>query len=158
MRAVFDGVAAEFPGVDSGHHYVDAMALDMLRRPWTFDVLPTENMFGDILSDLTGELVGSLGTAGSINAGDEAAMAQAAHGSAPDIAGQDLANPIGMMVSGWQLLRWLADRHDDAALADVADRCETGMLRALEAGHRTRDLGGSLGCSAFSDQVVAHLP
>ncbi len=151
-------VGAQYPEVRIDDFHIDAMAALVVRRPETFDVIVTENMFGDILSDLTGELVGSLGTAGSLNAGAEVAMAQAAHGSAPDIAGQDLADPIGMMVSGWQLLRWLADRHDDAALATVADHCETAMMEALRAGHRTGDLGGELGCSAFTDQVIAHLP
>ena len=150
-------VGEQYLEVEVDDFHIDAMAALVVRRPEAFDVIVTENMFGDILSDLTGELVGSLGTAGSINAGDDTAMAQAAHGSAPDIAGEDLADPIGMMVSGWQLLRWLADRTDDLDLAGVADACETGMIEALRAGHRTRDLGGDLGTTAFTDQVIAHL-
>jgi 3-isopropylmalate dehydrogenase len=151
-------VAEQYPDVEVDDFHIDAMAALVVRRAPHFDVIVTENMFGDILSDLTAELVGSLGTAGGLNASDEVAMAQAAHGSAPDIAGEDLANPIGMMVSAWQLLRWLADRKGDASLAQVADRCETGMLEALAAGHRTKDLGGELGTTGFTDQVIAHLP
>lgn len=151
-------VGAQYPEVEIDDFHIDAMAALVVRKPEAFDVIVTENMFGDILSDLTGELVGSLGTAGSLNAGADTAMAQAAHGSAPDIAGQELANPIGMMVSGWQLLRWLADRTDDGGLLQVADACETGMIEALRAGHRTRDLGGELGTTGFTDQVIAHLP
>lgn len=151
-------VAEQYPEVEVDDFHIDAMAALVVRKAPHFDVIVTENMFGDILSDLTGELVGSLGTAGGLNANDEVAMGQAAHGSAPDIAGRDLANPLGMMVSAWQLLRWLADRHGDAALAAVADDCEAGMLGALAAGHRTGDLGGGLGTAAFTEQVIAHLP
>lgn len=158
FRDVCREVAADYPDVEVDDYHIDAMAALVVRDAPRFDVIVTENMFGDILSDLTGELVGSLGTAGGLNANDEVAMGQAAHGSAPDIAGKDLANPIGMMVSGWQLLRWLADRGDDPGLARLADVCEQGMVGALAAGHRTRDLGGELGCRAFTDQVIAHLP
>lgn len=158
FKSICIEVGAQYPDVEIDDFHIDAMAALVVRKPETFDVIVTENMFGDILSDLTGELVGSLGTAGSLNAGDDTAMAQAAHGSAPDIAGQGLANPIGMMVSGWQLLRWLAERTDDAGLMRIADACETGMIEALRAGHRTGDLGGELGTTGFTDQVIAHLP
>jgi 3-isopropylmalate dehydrogenase len=157
FRDVCREVGAQYPDVTIDDFHIDAMAAHLVRRPHTFDVIVTENMFGDILSDLAGELVGSLGVAGSINAGTDKAMAQAAHGSAPDIAGQGIANPIGMMVSAWELLRWLGNRYDDAALAAVGDACEAAMAAALAAGHRTRDLGGKLGTDGFTDQVIAHL-
>ncbi len=99
--------------VDDFH--IDAMTVHLVRRADEFDVIVTENMFGDILSDLAGEIAGSLGIAPSLNSSDTHAMAQAAHGSAPDIAGQDLANPIAMNLSSAMLLDWLAARHDDAA-------------------------------------------
>jgi 3-isopropylmalate dehydrogenase len=104
--------------------------------PAAFDVIVTEDMFGDILSDLAGELAGSLGMAGSLNASDHTAMAQAAHGSAPDIAGQDIANPASMILSAALLLRWLA------------------VVEAISAGSRTPDLGGTNSTSSFTAAVV----
>lgn len=157
FRDVCREVATEYPDVAVDDYHIDAVAALLVRRPQSFDVLVTENMFGDILSDLTGELVGSLGVAGSINAGTDVAMAQAAHGSAPDIAGRGIANPIGMMVSAWELLRWLGTRHDDVGLIAVGDRCEAAMMAALAGGHRTADLGGLLGTDEFTDRVIAAL-
>jgi 3-isopropylmalate dehydrogenase len=110
MRAVFDAVAAEHPESDSAHHYVDAMALDLVRRPWAFDVLPTENMFGDILSDLGAGLVGGMGFSPSADIGDDHAVFQPAHGTAPDIAGQGIANPTAMILSAAMMLDWLGKR------------------------------------------------
>ncbi len=150
-------VAAEYPELRVDDYHVDAMAAHLVRRAADFDVIVTTNMFGDILSDLTGELTGSLGLAPSINAGDERAMAQAAHGSAPDIAGSDRANPIGMLGSTTLLLRWLAARHHDDALATLAAAIDAALLRALTAGVRTRDLGGASGTAAFAAGVIARL-
>ena len=93
FRKIFDEIAPEFPGVEYGYNYVDAQALDLIRRPWDFDVLVMENMFGDILSDLAGGLVGGMGMAACGEIGDEHGLFQPAHGSAPDIMGQDTANP-----------------------------------------------------------------
>ena len=148
MRSVFDGVAAEFPGVDSGHHYVDAMALDMLRRPWTFDVLPTENMFGDILSDLGAGLVGGMGFSPSADIGDEHAVFQPAHGTAPDIAGQGVANPTATILSAAMMLDWLASRGAGQPFADAAAELERAVDAAFAAGLRTADIGGADGTAA----------
>jgi 3-isopropylmalate dehydrogenase len=148
MRAVFDEVAAEFPGVDSGHHYVDACALDMLRRPWTFDVLPTENMFGDILSDLCAGLVGGMGFSPSADIGDEHAVFQPAHGTAPDIAGKGLANPTAMLLSAAMMLDWLASRGAGQNYADAARELEGAVDKAFGAGLRTPDIGGPDGTQA----------
>ena len=156
-REVAGEMAPEYPDVTVDDYHIDAAAAMLVRKAPEFDVIVTENMFGDILSDLTGELVGALGTAGSVNASDRTAMAQAAHGSAPDIAGQDRGNPIGMMVSAQMLFRWLAEHHGDEALQRVADRCEQAMLDALADGNRTGDLGGSLGTEGFTDAVVDQL-
>ena len=133
------------------------MTAHLVRRGGDFDVLVTENMFGDILSDLTGELAGSLGIAPSLNASDFRAMAQAAHGSAPDIAGQDVANPIAMILSGGMLLEWLGTRHGDRRLAAAADRIDDLVRRVVDSGVRTRDLGGTVSTSVFADAVVAEL-
>ena len=130
------------------------MTVHLVRRADAFDVIVTENMFGDILSDLAGEIAGSLGIAPSLNSSDTHAMAQAAHGSAPDIAGRDLANPIAMNLSSAMLLDWLGARHDDPRLADAAARVERGVAATVPAGTATRDLGGTASCSEFTSAVV----
>jgi len=159
MRAVFDGVAAEFPGVDSGHHYVDATALDMLRRPWTFDVLPTENMFGDILSDLGAGLVGGMGFSPSADIGDDHAVFQPAHGTAPDIAGKGVANPTATVLSTAMMLDWLASRGAGQNYADAAAELEGAVDAAFTDGLRTADIGGTDGTEAavhaFRDELGA---
>ncbi len=131
-------IGAEYPDVELDDFHIDAMTVHLVRRAEAFDVLVTENMFGDILSDLTGELAGSLGIAPSINASLDRAMAQAAHGSAPDIAGRNLANPIAMISSGAMLLDWLGTRHDDASARKAASLIEDGPShhRPLRHPHR----------------------
>lgn len=104
-------VASDYPGVELDEVLIDAMAALLVRTPEAFDVVVTTNMFGDILSDEAAELSGGLGLGGSLNAGDDHAIAQAAHGSAPDIAGQGIANPTALMVSAAMLLEWLGARH-----------------------------------------------
>jgi 3-isopropylmalate dehydrogenase len=130
------------------------MTVHLVRRAADFDVVVTENMFGDILSDLTGELAGSLGIAPSINASLERAMAQAAHGSAPDIAGRNLANPIAMINSGAMLLDWLGTRRDDAAARNAATLIENGLAATVRSGVRTTDLGGTAGTTDFATAVA----
>jgi 3-isopropylmalate dehydrogenase len=148
--AVCREVAAAHGGLEVDDFHMDAMTVHLLRRPADFDVIVAENMFGDILSDLAGELCGSLGIAGSLNFGDRHAMAQAAHGSAPDIAGRDLANPTGTITSAALLLRHLG-------LAEPANAVDAAVDRAISEGHATRDLGGSLGTRAFAEAVTTFL-
>jgi 3-isopropylmalate dehydrogenase len=155
FRDVCREVAAEFPDVEVDDFHIDAMTVHLVRRANEFDVIVTENMFGDILSDLAGEVAGSLGIAPSLNSSDTHAMAQAAHGSAPDIAGRDLANPIAMNLSSAMLLDWLSGRHDDPGLADAAGRIESAIAETVRSGTSTRDLGGSASCSEFTSAVVA---
>ena len=147
-------VAEGYPDVAVDDYHIDAMTVHLLRRSAAFDVLVAENMFGDILSDMTGELAGSLGIAPSINASDDRCMAQAAHGSAPDIAGKGLANPIAMISSAGMLLDWLGRRHGDRRLLDAAVRIEDGVRAAVRAGVSTRDLGGTASTDGFTDAVV----
>src|ERR671912_1747877 len=120
-------VAEGYPDVAVDDFHIDAMTVHLLRRASSFDVVVAENMFGDILSDLAGELAGSLGIAPSINASDDRAMAQAAHGSAPDIAGKGLANPVAMMLLAGMLLDWLGGRHRDPTPADPPVRLQAGV-------------------------------
>lgn len=141
-------IAREYPEVTVDEFLVDAMMAHVVRSPGRFDVIATTNMFGDILSDLTAELTGSLGLGGSLNVGDHYAMAQAAHGSAPDIAGSDVANPIALILSCAQLLGWLAQRHANPTLSIAAQVIESACLDSIAAGEATRDVGGQLGTAA----------
>ena len=138
-------VAREFPDVQVDDFIVDAMMAHVVRAPQRFDVIVTTNMFGDILSDLTAELSGSLGLGGSVNAGRDHAMGQAAHGSAPDIAGRDVANPFSLILSAAQLLGWHGQRRGLPAFVDAAHAIERTAAAAIEAGEATRDVGGRLG-------------
>jgi isocitrate/isopropylmalate dehydrogenase len=151
-------VAADFPQVQLEEIIVDAMAALLLRDPMRFDVIVAENMYGDILSDEASELSGGLGMGGSINAGDEFCVAQAQHGSAPDIAGQDKANPSSLILSAAMLLEWLAARHGNAALATAARKIDAAVDAALKNPEsRTADLGGKLGTRAFAKTVAEAL-
>jgi 3-isopropylmalate dehydrogenase len=151
-------VAAEFPEIRLDEQLVDSMAALLVRDPARFDVVLTTNMYGDILSDEAAELSGSLGLAGSLNAGEQHCMAQAQHGSAPDIAGKDLANPCSLVLSAGMLLGWLGERHgrDDLREAQAAiEKAIAGVLK--QPATRTRDLGGTLGTRAFGEAVAAAL-
>ena len=154
FRRIFNEVAEEFPDVTTDRIYVDAASLYLLRRPESFDVIVTENMFGDILSDLAAGLVGGMGMAPSADIGDKHAVFQPAHGSAPDIAGKGIANPVAMILSVAMMLEWL--KHPEllrgAALIRQAVR---SVLSQPE--NRTPDLGGRLSTKAMGDLIVAAL-
>jgi len=148
-------VSKDYPDVEWDNAIVDAMAAYLIRDPSRFDVIVTTNMFGDILSDEASELSGSLGLAGSVNAGDDFAMAQAQHGAAPDIAGQDKANPTSMILSVAMLLDWLGQRRGQNACREAAASMDQAIESALaDPNLRTPDLGGPLGTQAFA-KVVA---
>lgn len=151
-------VAARYPQVTYDELLIDAACAHVVRRPESFDVICTTNMFGDILSDLASELSGSLGLAASLNAGDGVAMAQAQHGSAPDIAGQGIANPSALIGSTGMLLEWLGAHRQQHHVSDAG----RAILRALDAAvadpaTRTRDLGGNLDTHRFAEVVAARL-
>lgn len=144
-------VARQFPEITYDEMLVDAATAMLVRAPEQFDVIVTTNMFGDILSDLTSELAGGLGLAGSLNLGHNGAMAQAQHGSAPDIAGQDKANPVSLLLSFAMLLEHLgegrASGHLKTQMAEMIAQPQT----------RTADLGGMLSCSDFAYQLAKRL-
>ena len=150
-------VGRSYPDVVVHDEHVDAMAAHLVRRGGEFDVVVTENLFGDILSDLAGELGGSLGTAASLNCSDTIAMAQAAHGAAPTIAGRNRANPTALFVSAAMLLRWLGERRGDPLLVRAGDRIESAVAATFEAGTATVDLGGIASTSTFTEQVLARV-
>ena len=151
-------VAAQYDGLEVDEVIIDAMAALLVRQPAAFDVVVTTNMFGDILSDLSAELSGGLGLGPSINAGTDHAIAQAAHSSAPDIAGRNIANPTALMLSAGMLLDWLGERHGRDDLTAAAQSLSEAVDAQLsdESG-RTADLGGPLGTDAFGDGVARRL-
>ncbi len=148
FRSIFDEISGEFPEVETERVYVDAMALYLVQRPHTFDVIVTENMFGDILSDLAAGLIGGMGMAPSADLGDRYAVFQPSHGSAPDIARQGIANPIATILSVQMMLDWFG-LADGAALIGSAVEA---VLR--DPTQRTSDLGGTLSTQAMGDLVA----
>jgi 3-isopropylmalate dehydrogenase len=151
-------VAARYPQVTYEERIIDAMAALLIRDAGQFDVIVTTNMFGDILSDEASEISGSLGLAASLNAGTDHAVAQAQHGSAPDIAGKDIANPSSLIGSAAMLLSWLGERRNDEKLTRAGAAIETALDTVLATPDgRTLDLGGKLGTSAFGARVAAAL-
>ena len=157
-RQVFEERARAFPEIMVENAYVDAMALNLVMKPWQYDVLVTENMFGDILSDLIAALVGGMGMAPSADIGDQHALFQPAHGTAPDIAGRGIANPSAMLLSAAMMLEWLAQRHDDPALADGAAAIERALQDAfLKGGIRPYDFGGSSNTADIAKAVIERL-
>ena len=158
FRSEAEDVARGYPDLAVAHELVDAMASLLVRTPGAFDVIVTTNMFGDILSNQASELAGGLGLAGSLNAGDAHAMAQASHGSAPDIAGKGIANPTSLMLSVAMLLDWMGQRHAKAALRQAGAAIDATLRAVLKArANRTADLGGPLGTAAFADLVSSAL-
>ncbi len=155
FRRIFDERARRFPELRADHHYIDAMALDLVRKPWEFDVLVMENMFGDILSDLGAGLVGGMGMAPCAEIGERHGLFQPAHGTAPDIAGRNLANPTAMLLSAALMLDWLGERHELAACSEAAERLEA----AIETGYRSGALrpieqGGSQTTTEVASAVI----
>jgi 3-isopropylmalate dehydrogenase len=148
-------VAAGFPDVEVEEHQVDSFAMALAMKPQRFDTIVVTNMFGDILSDLAAGLVGGLGLAPGLNVGERHAMAQATHGSAPDIAGRNIANPYAIMMSVQMLLAWLGRKHSHQAASGAAKKIEQAVHATLaDDGVRTPDIGGAASTSEFGRAVV----
>ena len=154
FRKIFDEIASDYPNIEADYAYVDAAALFLVQRPETFDVLVTENMFGDILSDLAAGLVGGMGMAPSADIGDDCAVFQPSHGTAPDITGKGIANPIGMILSTAMMLEWLPN--EMANIAGTRIRAAvTGTL--ANPANRTPDMGGKLTTTTLTDAVIQNM-
>ncbi len=148
-------VAKKYPEVRLDDVLVDTMAAQLVRDASRYDVIVTTNLYGDILSDLASELSGSIGLGGAIMASDSHCCAQAQHGSAPDIQGQDRANPTSMILSAAMMLVWMGEYHKVEELGQAGRAIESAVDRVLaEPGSRTADLGGSIGCLAFGERVA----
>ncbi len=149
--------AEEYPNIEYQELIIDAGCMKLVQDPAQFDVLLLENLYGDVVSDLAAGLVGGLGVVPGANIGDELAVFEAVHGSAPDIAGQGVANPLALVMSGVMMLNHLAETRDDPRCREAAERIKGAYNRALADGQKTRDLGGSLGTEAFTDALVERL-
>ncbi|HKJ60862.1 MAG TPA: isocitrate/isopropylmalate family dehydrogenase, partial [Hyphomicrobiales bacterium] len=155
FREIFDEVAKAYPDVTKAYNYIDAQALDLIRRPWDFDILVMENMFGDILSDLAGGLVGGMGMAACAEIGDETALFQPAHGSAPDIMGQDKANPLAAILSGALMCDYLGDKLDRQTYRDAATIIDEAVESGFEQDRlRPIEFGGDMGTRAITKEVL----
>ncbi|WP_231700950.1 isocitrate/isopropylmalate dehydrogenase family protein [Aliiruegeria sabulilitoris] len=156
FRKIFDEIRPEFPDIDVAHAYVDAQALDLVRKPWEVDVLVTENMFGDILSDLAGGLVGGMGMAACGEIGDEIGLFQPAHGSAPDIMGQDKANPLAAILSGALMLDYLGEKRALSECNAAAALIEAAVARGFAENRlRPDEFGGDMGTEAVTRELLA---
>jgi 3-isopropylmalate dehydrogenase len=151
-------LAKEYPDVTYNEVLVDTMAMKLVMKPQQFDVIVTTNTFGDILSDAAAGLVGGLGLAPGLSAGPDRAMAQATHGSAPDIAGKGIANPYAMIMSGQMLYAWLGHKHNEPKAVEAADLMERAVEEVIREGKvLTGDLGGKASTREMGDVIAAKL-
>jgi 3-isopropylmalate dehydrogenase len=157
FRQMFDDAAKRHPDVKTDRLYVDACSAMLVKRPWDFDVMVMENMFGDILSDLTAGLIGGMGMAPSADIGDRHAVFQPCHGTAPDIVGQGKANPTAMILSAAMMLDWLADKHGLESAAEAAESIERAVDKAYAGGIKPMEFGGSSGTADVASAVLAAL-
>jgi 3-isopropylmalate dehydrogenase len=157
MRKVFDEVAARHPDIGADRQYIDAGAMMFVTNPERYDVVVSENIFGDITSEIAAGIVGGLGVAPSADIGDRHAVFQPSHGTAPDLAGRNLANPVAAILSAAMLLDWLAERHVDSRCAIAAKSIRNGTEQVLASGPKTRDLDGSAGTREVTQAIVAQL-
>lgn len=143
-------VAKKYPTIKFREILVDNCCMQLVQKPEQFDILLLPNLYGDIVSDLTAGLIGGLGVAQSANIGEQASVFEAVHGSAPDIKGQDKANPMALLLSAVEMLKFINQK-------DCADKIEKALYKTLEAGIKTADLGGNAKCSEFTDEIIRRL-
>lgn len=157
FRGIFDEIAKKHPEVKTDRLYVDACSAMLVKRPWDFDVMVMENMFGDIVSDITASLIGGLGMAPSADIGDKYAVFQPCHGTAPDIMGQGKANPTGMILSAAMMLDWLADKHGIESAAEAGETIERAVDQVYAGGIKPMEFGGNNGTADITRAVLAAL-
>jgi 3-isopropylmalate dehydrogenase len=150
-------VASRHRDINFSEMYVDACAMNLIRNPEDFDVIVTTNLFGDILSDEAAQVVGSLGIAPAANIGDTFAIFEPVHGSAPDIAGRGIANPLSMILSARMMLDWLAMKNNDSRCVGVSHKVEEAVMKILEKGVKTPDIGGTNKTDQVTDAVIGEL-
>ena len=158
FRSIYDQIAQDYPEITRDYAYIDAMTLYLVQRPDTYDVIVTENMYGDILSDLAAGLVGGMGMAPSADIGEDTAVFQPSHGTAPDIAGQGIANPVGTILSVSMMLKWLGQRYHDQRTEHAANLIEAAVRQVMETPDvGTPDLGGQLSTTELGKKIADHL-
>ncbi len=150
-------VAKEYPDVIFEEMYVDACAMNLIRQPEQFDVIVTTNLFGDILSDESSQVVGGLGMAPAANIGDNFALFEPVHGAAFDIAGQNIANPSSFLLSIKMMLDWLGNKHNDSKCIEVGQKLESTIFNLVKTGVKTKDIGGDMGTVEFTKQITNNL-
>ncbi len=155
-RACSD-IAENFPEIEFENMYVDACAMNLIRQPQSFDVIVTTNLFGDILSDESAQVVGGLGMAPAANIGDNFALFEPVHGAAFDIAGKHIANPSSFILSIKMMLEWLGTKNNDNKCFDIAKKIETTVYDVVKAGIKTKDIGGDKSTSEFTNEIIAKL-
>ncbi|MCA1424920.1 MULTISPECIES: isocitrate/isopropylmalate dehydrogenase family protein [unclassified Bradyrhizobium] len=157
FRGIFDEIEKKHPDVKTDRLYVDACSAMLVKRPWDFDVMVMENMFGDIVSDITASLIGGLGMAPSADIGDKYAVFQPCHGTAPDIMGQGKANPTGMILSAAMMLDWLADKHGIESAAEAGETIERAVDQVYAGGIKPMEFGGGNGTADITKAVLGAL-
>lgn len=157
LKCAADVHANDYPNIDFESTIIDAGCMKLVQDPSQFDVLLLENLYGDVISDLCAGLVGGLGVVPGANLGEDLAIFEAVHGSAPDIAGRNVANPLALLMSSVMMLNFLAEKRQIPALAESGEFIRQAYDACLINGEKTKDLGGALGTSEFADAVIARL-
>lgn len=157
FAATCKDVAKKYPEIQYSELYVDACSMNLIRNPEEFDVIVTTNLFGDILSDEAAQVVGGLGMGPAANIGEQFALFEPVHGAAFDIAGKNAANPSSIMLSAKMMLEWLGDKHGDKNAIAEGKRIEDAIVDVLRKGKRTKDIGGSLSTTEFTELVARAL-
>jgi len=150
-------VAEDYPDIEYDTAIIDAACMRMVQDPTQFDMLLLENLYGDVVSDLAAGLVGGLGVTPGANFGDSRAIFEAVHGSAPDIAGQNKANPLALIMSAVMMLKHISNTTGESVYGEAGDRIRDAYDACLLAGEKTGDLGGTLGTREFGDAIIARL-
>ncbi|QLH04934.1 3-isopropylmalate dehydrogenase [Nitrosopumilus oxyclinae] len=150
-------VSKDYPDITFEEMYVDACAMNLIRQPEQFDVVVTTNLFGDILSDESSQVVGGLGMAPAANIGDNFALFEPVHGAAFDIAGQNIANPSSFLLSMKMMLDWLGNKHNDSKCIEVGQKLESTIFNLVKTGVKTKDIGGDKSTSEFTKQITDNL-
>jgi 3-isopropylmalate dehydrogenase len=150
-------VSKDYPDIEFEEMYVDACAMNLIRQPEKFDVVVTTNLFGDILSDESSQVVGGLGMAPAANLGDDFALFEPVHGAAFDIAGQNIANPSSFLLSIKMMLDWLGTKHNDQKCFEMATKLESTIFNLVKSGIKTKDIGGDKTTTEFTKQITDNL-
>ena len=150
-------VSKDYPDIKFEEMYVDACAMNLIRQPEKFDVVVTTNLFGDILSDESSQVVGGLGMAPAANLGDDFALFEPVHGAAFDIAGQNIANPSSFLLSIKMMLDWLGTKHNDQKCFEMATKLESTIFNLVKSGIKTKDIGGDVTTTEFTKQITDNL-